>query len=209
MSVVTGGGGGLEQCFAVIILEFYQKKIEPKQELWTVQTILIFKHSCFFLFKWYRQMYFIKKNVFIVIVFYLQRAPLWFNEPNLQYETKEKKKREEKKNAQYWRKPRPYHVVSMVIGVDVTMAGTRSIRSGGSAAAARELGCVLLGCETCRTKWNRKTRKRKKKKGFDHIQFCFYFSPTVQNLRWIFFVIDSLNWAESRRNHGKRSKYTL
>lgn len=48
MSVVTGGGGGLEQCFAVIILEFYQKKIEPKQELWTVQTILIFKHSCFF-----------------------------------------------------------------------------------------------------------------------------------------------------------------
>lgn len=47
MRVVAGGGGGLEQCFA-IILEFYPKKIEIKQELWTVQTFLIFKQSCLF-----------------------------------------------------------------------------------------------------------------------------------------------------------------
>lgn len=40
MSAVTGGGGGLEQCVVVIILEFYPKKTEPKQELWTVQTFL-------------------------------------------------------------------------------------------------------------------------------------------------------------------------
>lgn len=37
-----------------------------------------------------------------------------------------------------------------------------------------------------------KNTKKKKKKKSSPIQFYFYFSPTVHTLRWIFFVIDSL-----------------
>lgn len=37
-----------------------------------------------------------------------------------------------------------------------------------------------------------KQKTLKRKKNSSHIQFYFYFSPTVHNLRWIFFVIDSL-----------------
>lgn len=45
--------------------------------------------------------------------------------------------------------PAPIRGVTMANGVDVTMEETPSISIGGSAAAARELGCVFRRSDTC------------------------------------------------------------
>lgn len=88
-----------------------------------------------------------------MVCFYLHRVSLSFNEPNPRYKTEKKRREEEKKkNAQCWWKPRPHHGVTMANGDYVTMACTPSIKTGGSAETARELGCVPWGCDTYRRK---------------------------------------------------------
>lgn len=61
----------------------------------------------------------------------------------------EKKEKEKRKTPNNGESPASIRGVTMAKGVDVTMEGTPSISIGGSAAAARELGCVFWRSDTC------------------------------------------------------------
>lgn len=62
---------------------------------------------------------------------------------------KKKKKGEKKKRPNNEGRPAPIRGVTIANGVDVTMEETPSISIGGSAVAARELGCVFWKSDTC------------------------------------------------------------
>lgn len=195
MSVVTGGGGGLEQCFAVIILEYYPKKTETRivncPDIFNFKTKLLISTTA---------KYSIKnddtgKCIFLFVFFY--HCVLFTTCSSMIQWTKSAVWNQEEEGG---KEERPILAETPPISCGIhgyrrrrhngrnAVYKKRRIGGRGSPARMRVVGVWDVQDEVKQ----KNPKKKKKKKNRRHIQFYFYFSPTVQNLRWIFFVIDSL-----------------